>query len=108
MTFNEYQAAAETTAMYPDKGNNLYYPALGLGEAGEIQNKVKKVMRDDNGVLTEERRQSLIDELGDLLWYVATMASELRADLNDVAQRNVNKLASRKERGVIQGSGDKR
>ncbi len=109
MNFNDYQTQARTTAKYPDVENNLYYPALGLGgEVGEMQNKIKKVMRDGGGVLREEVRQDLIDELGDVLWYCAAMAIELKVDLDEVAQRNVDKLFSRKERGVLHGSGDNR
>lgn len=109
MNLNEYQAAAWNTAQYPDAGKNLYYPALGLtGEAGEIANMIKKIMRDDNGQIREETKEELKGELGDVLWYVACLASELGHTLDDVAQHNVDKLASRKERGVIGGSGNNR
>jgi NTP pyrophosphatase (non-canonical NTP hydrolase) len=109
MNFNDYQTQAKTTAKYPDVENNLYYPALGLGgEVGEIQNKIKKIMRDNEGILKEEVRQDLISELGDVLWYCAALASELKVDLDEVARRNVDKLASRKERGTLHGSGDNR
>ena len=109
MNFEEYQKKARTTAKYPDVENNLYYPALGLGaEVGEMQNKIKKVMRDDGGMLREEVRQDLIYELGDVLWYCAAMAIELKVDLDEVAQRNLEKLFSRQKRGVLHGSGDDR
>ncbi len=109
MNFSEYQAQAKSTANYPDVEKNLYYPALGLGgEVGEMQNKIKKIMRDDGGTLREEVRQNLIDELGDVLWYCAAMAIELHIDLEEVAQRNLDKLSSRKERGTLHGSGDNR
>ena len=72
LTFDEYQQAARTTAQYPDMGKNFYYPTLGLaGEAGEVAEKIKKLMRDDKGALTPERREALKKELGDVLWYVA-------------------------------------
>ena len=107
---NDYQLVARETAIYPGKDtvDGLCYTSLGLGEAGEFQNQVKKILRDDKKILTEDRRQKLIDELGDILWYVANCASELGIPLEDVAVRNVDKLMSRKERGVLAGSGDKR
>ncbi|MBI2473756.1 nucleoside triphosphate pyrophosphohydrolase family protein [Candidatus Uhrbacteria bacterium] len=109
MNFEEYQAKAATTALYPNQGRNLYYPALGLGgETGEVLNKIKKIMRDHQGEVTDEFREVLKQELGDVLWYVAALAGELRLDLDDIAQANIEKLFSRKERGVIQGSGDNR
>lgn len=109
MDFSAYQKQANTTAQYPNAGNNLYYPALGLGgEAGEVLNKVKKIMRDSDGTITDEHRTTLTNELGDVLWYVATMATELGIDLNEVVETNLAKLASRKERGVLHGDGDHR
>ena len=88
---------------------NYYYPALGLaGEAGEIANKVKKIMRDDNCILTDEKKEDLIGELGDVLWYLAALATELGIDLGEVAEKNIEKLFSRKERGKLGGSGDAR
>ena len=107
---NEYQDSARETAIYPGKDtvDGLCYVSLGLGEAGEFQNQVKKILRDDKKILSEDRRQKLIDELGDILWYVANCASELGIELETVANRNVTKLNSRKERGVLTGSGDKR
>ncbi|MFA4844991.1 MAG: nucleoside triphosphate pyrophosphohydrolase family protein [Patescibacteria group bacterium] len=109
MNFSDYQTFAKTTALYPDAGKNLYYPALGLGgETGEVLNKVKKVMRDHGGQVTEEFREILKSELGDVLWYVAALATELGLNLDDVAQANVEKLLSRKKRGVLNGSGDDR
>lgn len=109
MTLDEYQKLAGDTAIYPNRGNNLTYPSLGLsGEAGEIANIVKKVDRDDGGVLTEEKRQALIKELGDVLWYAAAIAEEIDTTLSEAARLNLEKLSSRKERGVLQGSGDNR
>lgn len=88
---------------------NPYYPALGLaGEVGEFCNKLKKVQRDNNGVITDEFRQFAKDELGDVLWYVAECASSLDLDLDEIAERNIEKLFSRKERGKLQGEGDNR
>jgi NTP pyrophosphatase (non-canonical NTP hydrolase) len=109
MNLSEYQEKASTTALYPDAGNNLYYPALGLGgEVGEVLNKVKKIMRDHDGKVTDEYRDILKKELGDVLWYVAALASELGLKLDDIAQANIDKLASRKERGTLSGDGDNR
>mgnify|MGYP001575017956 CR=1 len=109
MNLSDYQSFAHTTALYPDAGKNLYYPALGLGgETGEVLNKVKKVMRDHGGLVTEEFREILKNELGDVLWYVAALSTELGLNLDDIAQTNVDKLQSRKERGVLGGSGDTR
>jgi len=109
MDFNYYQNRARETAIYPNMGSEFTYPALGLvGEAGEIANKLKKVIRDNSGILSDDVRESVSAELGDVLWYVAQLATEMGTDLNAIAQRNIDKLASRKERGVIAGSGDNR
>lgn len=108
MNFNEYQNDCLKTAVYP-ANMQLAYPALGLaGEAGEICNKVKKVFRDDKGILSEEKRREIAAELGDVLWYIAAVASDLNVDLDDVAAANLEKLASRRARDVLQGSGDNR
>lgn len=108
LTLNEYQDQAEETALYP-KEWGLQYTALGLvGEAGEVANKVKKVIRDKGGVVDMDAARDLKDELGDVLWYVANLASEINYHLDDVAADNLRKLADRMRRGVIQGSGDRR
>ncbi|HPF95751.1 MAG: nucleoside triphosphate pyrophosphohydrolase family protein [Candidatus Magasanikbacteria bacterium] len=109
MTLNDYQNAATKTALYPESGNNLLYPILGLcGESGELAEKMKKMIRDDQGVLTEERRQLMVKELGDVLWYVSQVARELGISLEEVGQMNVDKLASRMDRDVLHGNGDLR
>jgi NTP pyrophosphatase (non-canonical NTP hydrolase) len=109
MKLSEYQEKARVTALYPNVGSNPYYPALGLGgEVGEVLNKIKKVMRDHDGVVTDEFKTDLKKELGDVLWYIAAIASELDLNLDEVAQANIDKLYSRKERGALQGSGDDR
>ena len=103
MTLSEYQIKAAQTAIYPDNWS-IVYPALGLaGEAGEVANKVKKLVRD--GKLDKE---AVAAELGDVLWYLSALARDLDADLGDIAQANINKLESRMKRGVIGGSGDTR
>jgi NTP pyrophosphatase (non-canonical NTP hydrolase) len=106
---SDYQQRSRATAVYPDAGSNLTYPALGLcGEAGEAAEKVKKAIRDDGGELTPERRDALAAELGDVLWYVAQLATEAGLDLGEVAEANLDKLRSRQERAVLHGSGDLR
>ena len=109
MNFTEYQNLALSTAIYPKKYETIY-PALGLcGEAGEVAEKIKKSIRDgiDYGY-EEEFKADLTKELGDVLWYVAALASDLDISLDDVAKKNVQKLASRKKRNKIGGSGDNR
>jgi NTP pyrophosphatase (non-canonical NTP hydrolase) len=109
MLISEYQELSRRTATYPDAGDNIVYPTLGLaGEAGEVSEKVKKLLRDDGGVMTDERRQALAGELGDVLWYVAQVATEAGLDLQEIAQGNLDKLLSRQQRGVLSGSGDSR
>ena len=109
MHLSDYQQRSRVTAVYPDAGSNLTYPALGLcGEAGEAAEKVKKAIRDDAGELTAERRSALAAELGDVLWYVAQLATEAGLDLDTVAEANLEKLLSRQRRAVLAGSGDDR
>lgn len=109
MTFTEYQAAAETTNTISDSAILPLYTTLGLnGEAGEIAEKIKKIIRDKGGDFSQLDKADIIKELGDVLWYLAMLARSLDISLDDVATTNVEKLASRKARGVIQGSGDER
>ncbi|MDO9231067.1 MAG: nucleoside triphosphate pyrophosphohydrolase family protein [bacterium] len=109
MNFKEYQEKSRVTAIYPNAGENFVYPTLGLsGEAGEVAEKIKKVIRDKNGVMDDESREMIKKELGDVLWYVAQLASELKLPLDDIAEKNIEKLYSRLERGKISGSGDNR
>lgn len=109
MNFKEYQEKSRKTAIYPNQGNNFIYTTLGLvGESGEIAEKIKKVIRDGDGTITEEKRIELNKELGDVLWYLSQMASELKLSLDDIAENNIKKLYSRKERGKLQGDGDNR
>lgn len=108
MKINEYQEWTDKTAIYP-KNAGIAYTILGLAsETGEVAGKFKKVVRDDNGVLTEERKNQLIDELGDVFWYCTRLATELNITVEEVLQRNHDKLEDRLARNVIQGSGDKR
>jgi NTP pyrophosphatase (non-canonical NTP hydrolase) len=109
MDLSEYQSRSRATAVYPRAGDNLLYPTLGLcGEAGEVAEKIKKMVRDDDGVLTEERRAALAKELGDVLWYLAQLATEADLELEAIAEANIEKLSSRQRRNVLQGSGDDR
>lgn len=119
-TFDEYQKEAHRTAVYPpvymDNGPlfeksqvDIIYPTLGLvGEAGEIANKVKKVIRDTNGHVSVVRKNELAAELGDVLWYLAETCTALGVNLSKVAEYNLNKLAKRAESGTLKGSGDNR
>jgi len=109
MNFEEYQEKSRKTAIYPNAGDNFVYPTLGLsGESGEVAEKIKKVIRDKNGVMDDESREMIEKELGDVLWYVSQLASELGLALDDIAQKNIEKLYSRLERGKLSGSGDNR
>lgn len=109
LTFSDYQKLALTTAKYPNVGNNYIYPLLGLaGESGEIFEKIKKVQRDGDGNFSDEKLLELKKEIGDVFWYLAALCSEFKFDLGDVAVGNLEKLFSRRARGVISGSGDNR
>lgn len=110
MNFNEYQQQARQTAIYPGKDEgNITYPSLGLaGEAGEVCEKVKKIIRDHEGHVSDEQRETLKKELGDVLWYVASLAAELELDMDSIARTNINKLLSRQQRNQLHGSGDER
>jgi NTP pyrophosphatase (non-canonical NTP hydrolase) len=109
MTFDEYQKEARKTAIYPNIGDNLVYPTLGLvGEAGEIAEKLKKVIRDSDGIISDEKRGEMAKELGDVLWYLSQLASELGFSFDEIAEMNIKKLESRAERGKLKGSGDNR
>lgn len=113
VTFEEYQRETSQTAIFPGAGDQsdvigLAYIGLGLGEAGEIQGKIKKILRDSGGVITMEHRLALKSEAGDLMWYLAQLCTHLGFRMSEVAQGNLDKLADRKRRGVLQGSGDNR
>lgn len=108
MNFNEYQEATNQTAVYP-KEKALEYLSLGLAsEAGEVAGKIKKIIRDENGQLTENSINSLISELGDVLWYLAQLANLTQTNLEEIATANINKLESRHVRNALHGSGDNR
>src|SRR3989344_1637300 len=109
MEFGEYQAKAHETSIVPKIGEMFVYPTLGLaGEAGENANKIKKIFRDKKGIVTKETEEELKKELGDVLWYVAELATQLNLSLEEIAVLNIERLQSRKVRDMIQGDGDNR
>ena len=113
MTLDDYQQAANATAIYGDRitspMDRVQYTVLGLnGEAGEVAEHIKKALRDDDGVVNDERRAKITKELGDVLWYLAQTATEIGVPLSEIAAGNVAKLTSRKERGVLNGAGSDR
>ena len=109
MDFKTYQKKARETAKYPNLGSNNIYPTLGLvGEAGEVAEKVKKVIRDKNSIFDEESKLAIKKELGDVLWYLSNLCTEFNFSLEDVALNNLQKLKLREAQGKISGSGDDR
>jgi NTP pyrophosphatase (non-canonical NTP hydrolase) len=109
MDFEEYQKRSRKTAIYPGKGNNFVYPTLGIaGEAGEVSEKVKKMVRGDGGYTPGEKKEEIAKELGDILWYIAQLATELDISLDQVATSNIKKVESRKKRKKLKGDGDNR
>lgn len=109
MNFKEYQKLSRKTVIYPNKDKNFIYPTLGLvGEAGEIAEKIKKVLRDKKGIIDEQTKNEILKELGDVLWYLSQLSTELNISLDDIASFNIKKLSSRKERKVLHGDGDNR
>jgi NTP pyrophosphatase (non-canonical NTP hydrolase) len=121
-TFNEYQKEAnflkislnKFLELHPDCPDDIKlllsvaYDGLGLGEAGEVQGKIKKIIRDAGGIITEEHIEEIKKEMGDCLWYLASMCDNLGIKLEDVADGNITKLKSRRDRGTLHGSGDNR
>ena len=109
MDFKTYQKKARETAQYPNLGSDKIYPTLGLvGEAGEVAEKVKKVIRDKKGIFDEESKKSIKKELGDVLWYLSNLCTEFDFNLEEVALQNLEKLKLRAAKGMISGSGDNR
>ena len=103
-----YQKVALTTAIYP-REQAIIYPTLGLtGEAGEVANKVKKIIRDGSDSKDEKLVSEIKSEIGDCLWYIAVLANDFNIKLSDIASANIEKLATRKSKGTIHGSGDNR
>ena len=109
MDFKTYQKKARLAAQYPNLGSNYIYPTLGLvGEAGEVAEKVKKVIRDKKGIFDEESKKGIKKELGDVLWYLSNLCTEFNFSLEEVALQNLEKLKLRESKGRISGSGDDR
>ena len=109
MNFSEYQTKSCVTAKYPAIGHAVIYPTLGLvNEAGEVAGKIKKVFRDKDGQINAETRQDIKAELGDVLWYLEQVSTELGLSLDEVAEHNITKLYDRQARGKIHGDGDNR
>lgn len=107
--FDNYQESCKKTAVYPNIGKNFTYPTIGLmGEAGEVANKVKKLIRDDNSKISKEKSDDIAHEIGDMMWYIAQLSTELNLKLSDIVQMNLEKLASREKRDQLHGSGDNR
>lgn len=111
MDFQEYQKLASRTATFDGKQleHQLMYVTLGIaGESGEIAEKVKKIVRNDNGEVSDEKRESLKGEIGDVLWYLSQLSRVLGFQLEDAARANIEKLTDRAARGVIKSTGDNR
>ena len=108
MTFEEYQNKA-VSLLHSDFNKNVVNSVLGLcGETGEVAEKVKKVMRDKEGIFDDDSKKEITKELGDILWYIAVTSSNLGISFEDIVQCNIEKLTSRKERKTLQGEGDNR
>ena len=109
MTFKDYQTLTNSTAIYPNKGSNFLYPLIGImGEAGEVAEKIKKIWRDKENLVNAEDKLEITKEIGDVLWYLSQLSSELEIDFEEVANLNIEKIKSRLERRQINGSGDNR
>jgi NTP pyrophosphatase (non-canonical NTP hydrolase) len=109
LDFAAYQRVAARTGGAVDVNHPIVYPTLGLtNEAGEVAGKVKKIFRDRGGEVTDEDRAALTLELGDVLWYLAELCTQLDIQLEDVAAANIEKLYGRAERGTLSGEGDDR
>ena len=109
MTFKDYQKQSRKTAIYPNVGKNFIYPTLGLaGETGEVVEKIKRILRDKNMAISEKTKEELTKEMGDVLWYLAQLATELNLSLDKIASFNIKKLSDRQKRGKLHGGGDNR
>ena len=110
MNFDNYQKRALTTVIsQDDKFKDTLHWVLGInGEAGEVAEKVKKIIRDKNGKMSQQDKQELAKEIGDVLWYLAVFAHDLGFKLDSIAVQNLEKLQSRQARGVLGGTGDNR
>lgn len=108
MTFNEYKNEAIKTAIYP-QNYKIIYPTLGMcGECGEVAEKIKKVIRDKQGIFDADKTKEIEKELGDVLWYIANICNDLNIDFDNVAQNNINKINARVQNNTLHGNGDNR
>jgi NTP pyrophosphatase (non-canonical NTP hydrolase) len=106
MDFDEYQRLSRQTAVYPHQGDNYIYPTLGLvSEAGELADRIKRIARDDDEVVTPGKVEEIASEIGDILWYAAQVSTEFGLSLNDIAQANLTKLLARLDKGTLHGFG---
>ena len=108
MKFNEYQKKAYETLINKDRDNLVYFTMGVAGEAGEVVDKIKKVIRDADGVLSDEDKKEVAKEMGDVLWYLSQLSGYMGYDFADIAQINLDKLKDRQKRGALAGSGDNR
>jgi NTP pyrophosphatase (non-canonical NTP hydrolase) len=111
MDFDEYQKLANRTGNFTGKQGEFALMYLGLGvtsEAGEIADKIKKIIRNDNGTISAEKKEALVSEFGDVLWYLSQLARYFDMPFSDVAKANIKKLEDRAARGVIASTGDTR
>lgn len=101
-TLDQYQSASRLTAIYPMRGQNFLYPMIGIvSEVGEIADQVKRIIRDEEGIISEERRLAIEDEIGDVLWYLAQLATEFNLQLSTAADQNLKKLSERQQAGTL-------
>lgn len=109
MHFNKYQKFVKSHSFYPNKGSNFVYPALGIaGEGGEVCDKIKKILRDENGKMSKDSKKFIKKELGDVLFYLTAEANELGLSMQEVVDSNIEKIIGRRKRGTLHGSGDER
>ena len=109
MHFNKYQKFVKDNSFYPGKGHNFIYPALGIaGEGGEVCDKIKKILRDEKGKMSNDSKKFIKKELGDVLFYLVAEANELGLDFQDVVDSNIEKIIGRRKRRTLRGSGDER
>lgn len=108
MDFKAYQNFADTTRIYPED-MKIIYPCLGIsGEVGEVCEKIKKIYRDKNGQFSEHDKDEICREIGDVLWYLSALCTDLNRDFNDIAFKNTQKIYERKNQNKLNGNGDYR
>ncbi|MCK4967989.1 MAG: nucleoside triphosphate pyrophosphohydrolase family protein [Candidatus Aenigmarchaeota archaeon] len=109
MNFEDYQKKSRETVFYPNPDNNFVYPIIGLtGEAGEVANVIKGFLKEGQGAINEKNKERVAKELGDLLWYIAQLATEFGLSLDKIAESNIEKIMLRKKNGEFSKFGDKK